>query len=1499
MRAFHRNIPLQRGVTGILVFAFAANIFANPTGMTVVSGSASAQQSGSKLNVNVGSPTAVLNWSSFNIQPGEATTFIQPSANSVVVNNIGGASASQIYGSLQANGIVVLLNPSGFYFGPNSFVSTAGLVVSTAQVEPPPNSGGTWEFNGPPPLASIVNYGQINAGKGGSVFLIAENIENHGTINAPEGNLGLAAGQTVLLSDRPDGRGMSMKVTLPSGSVDNFGNLIADGGTIFANAQVVNQNGFVQADSVQNQDGVIELVASDQLNLGANSKISARGDDSSPNSSGGNITLKSGNDFSDSLGSKIIATGGSQGGSGGNVEISAPNILSLNSKMDASAQPNSTAGKLFLDPDNIILDTSGGGSAGSGTVLAGDNPGSTLDLNVYDAFVGFSQIILQAKNNITLANGTFWSLSDATGTGSGQLTLEAGNNIIFEDGASIYDANSWSVTLKAGVNDFNAGTVQPGLGSIYLNGGSGQNLSGAILLNSGSIDLTAGMDIQIGSGSVATSGGGNISATAVAGSVNTGTDTGGYTYNLASSRNDTLYQVDASFPGTLGGISTANGGDVNITAGLDIISLLPTGNNITDAGSGAFGSGNITLAAGRNVEGHFIAANGTGVINAGNDAGTPTRELALSVISGGWTVNAAGDILLQEVRNPNGVFNKLGFTGSMTQHYFDYAPDAFVTLNGGNSVQLLGDGLPRNSGSFEQNIPAIYPSILDITAGAGGVVLGHNVILFPSPEGSLNVTTTAGGSLVGTLPGDLTQFIMSDSGQSQYTSSGAFGIADHAAVPVHLNHPTPVQLDISGDMDNILFIAPEAATINVGGNMNNSRFVGQNLHATDVTSINVVGDILNRNEFTSIMLSSTPDLSLLNQAYPSPFTDLFSHLHFDPATKTLTFQGRMNTIQLNALLGLQIQVLDQFGFPEVDAQGNPVLQTVSILDSSTALALFNASQNVPITPATGYILGGGGQFDITAHNFDLGATLGLQSVGPGNNAALAKYFTRGADIVVNLSGNLDMFSTTISSLNGGNIFVDAGGNVNAGSTTFAGNDQFARGIFTVADSSVTVIAGGDINVNGSRIATYDGGDILVESLDGNVDAGTGSKSSVPVEEFFVDPITRAVESYTPTISGSGILAITLPGAPQGIKFPASKNTVGNILVLTPNGNINASAGGIVQFSLNNMSSLAATATLIAGEQPILHNTGNQNGAVRILAYNATTKTWEWQEGTMQLVNVLNPKTGQVTQQVESENVLSDQNVVVFGSTIPLLKAGVPVLDANGHPVLLAHILKDDGSVLLDVNGDPLFVEGLDASGGQIVDASGKSLLDPSGGSVNCASVLDANGNQVFVIGRNISARNSGVIGSNVRLQATGNIAGNIFAANNLNVVALQTVNVSALSGGLSSVSGSDIKGTIISGGGINASADSIEASLLTEGTINTSGDAGGAQKGFSQGTAGSSTSQGLADDESAKKVAVSEDQDADLKKKEKGISLATKVGRVTVILPAKALSENQNSRNPL
>lgn len=1170
----HTDFTRLRSLQAGFVFAVCAApvAVAGPEGLSVGAGTASAIGNGSHLDVTA-SHNAVLNWQSFNIGASESVTFHQPSAGSVVWNNIHDANPSQIFGRIDANGFVVLMNPSGFYFGPDAHVSAAGLVVSTAIASPLDSGAGLfWQFNGAPPRASIVNYGRLNTGSGGSLFLIAENVANHGTLEAPHGSIGLVAGGEVLLSQRPDGLGLSAEVRLPAGSVDNTGRITADAGNIALHARVVNQAGLISADSVRERNGVIELVASDAIHLGENSTLSARGD-AGATSDGGRIVVKAERRLDDATGSRIDIRGGGQGGDGGFVELSAPELPAVRSTVDGTAAAG-RGGQLFIDPQDIVIGSSSNGGVGSGTVNPNDPP-TTLNLDVNSSFVGLSQIHLQATRNISVTTGTIWDLNASTGISSpgSVLRVEAGNNISIANGARIVAGEGWSVSLTAGRDFSRSSGVVSGTGNIALAG------SGAIEAGAGGISLLAGNNVTVATGYIRTTGGGDIDVQAVAGNINTGTRNNGFVFR------PTGYVVDAD----LGGISTAAGGDVTLNAGQDVISYLPlAGTLLTDAGSGAFGTepGNVTVTAGRDAQGHFVVRNGDGSISAGRNAGAASRLLAMSLVDGGWTVNAGADILLQEIRNPNGIFNNLGSTTSPFRHRFDYSADAFASLTAAGSVQLRGTALPRYADAFSQGMTPIYPGSLEINAGSGGVILGNDVTLFPSPTGNLSITTTDGGSLVGNRPGDLVQFVMSDSDRVQYRNFRDFGIDDHAAVPVHLNDPEPVRLNISGDMSGILLGVPKVAHIDIGGDMINSRFSGQNLRAGDVTRINVAGDIFNRNEFTTVPLATAPDFTpfLLDLVFP-PLTGALSGIQnqffYDPLARTLTFQGRMTGDQLQLLLNLPVRVFDANGIPQYLPNGDPVTRNIQVLSPEVAQALYALSQDVPQNADTGYRIGGGGKFEITANDLDLGATAGIVSYGPRANPALANLFTRGADISVALTGDLEMFSTTISSLNGGNISVLSGGEINVGSRTFVAPDSNARGIFTADRSDVTVIARGNINVNGSRIAAYDGGNVLVRSLEGDVDAGSGANGAAIVERIYVDPETRRILTYAPTIPGSGILATTFPPSLDS-GFPASVNSVGNITVETPRGDIIANSGGVVQIPLNGVGINSGTVTLTAG-----------------------------------------------------------------------------------------------------------------------------------------------------------------------------------------------------------------------------------------------------------------------------------------------------------------------------
>ena len=413
------------------MFAIVDLVRGNPVGGKAGQGSATFTTSGSQLTINT-SDRAFINWQSFNIGVGETTTFVQPSSSSVVWNQINDPNASQILGNLNANGYVILQNAAGFYVGGQASITTHGLMLTTAPINTPDLSGaGPWEFSAPPPTASIINYGHINITGGGSAFLIAHDIDNQGTITAPGGSVGLYAGQDVLVSSRPDGRGLSATVTLPEGSVNNSGKLIADGGSIALHAQVVNQGGLVQANSVQNVNGTIELVASDAVNLGAGSVISAHGD-SKGVSSGGSVTVKSGNTFSDLAGSSIDISGGTHGGNGGQLEISAANLGDIRSGINGRAAKGFRGGIFTMDPEEWLIDSS---------FISSHAP-------IFSSSSGLYEINVQADDTITFAANTVWNLADPGG--AALLTLSAGNDIIFNDGSGIKAAKNWSLSLSAG-----------------------------------------------------------------------------------------------------------------------------------------------------------------------------------------------------------------------------------------------------------------------------------------------------------------------------------------------------------------------------------------------------------------------------------------------------------------------------------------------------------------------------------------------------------------------------------------------------------------------------------------------------------------------------------------------------------------------------------------------------------------------------------------------------------------------------------------------------------------------------------------------------------------------------------------------------------------------------------------------------------------------------------------------------------------------------------------
>jgi hypothetical protein len=667
--------------------------------------------------------------------------------------------------------------------------------------------------------------------------------------------------------------------------------------------------------------------------------------------------------------------------------------------------------------------------------------------------------------------------------------------------------------------------------------------------------------------------------------------------------------------------------------------------------SGAYGreAGNVTVIAGNEILGNYLVRNGAGVLEAGvavqngnvtienptadigapATATTPVNPVSLSLMSGNWQVYAAQDIYLSEVRNPNGVFNQnkipvpagaysgnIDLSGTITtappteSYLSDYAPNAGAAFWAGNSITLGVGILPRNSVQAP-DVP-IFPPNLTLNAGAGGITVENSLLLYPSSQGSLTINDL--GNLNGTfIPnstggtgGTVTGITMSDSGLPNWTTFAG----GHAVIPLHLNDPNPVGVNVAGNIDTFALVVPTFAAITVGGNTLNFGFTGQNLSATQVSSISVAGDITYHGAVSSQPISDALPAGLFNSSL-STDPGVTADLLYDTATGNLLYGGIMTASDEAFLLNPTVYVVNSQGKPVLDAAGNPETKPVAFSSAqvesdyqAAIVALYAASQNASFTDTVGLNLNGPGTLNISAHTIDLGASGGIV-VNDLPLPSLTASDPYGANLNISLSGDLEMTTSKISNsgllgnIQIGDAAAPVGGTVDLGlQAGVFGAANAARGIFTSGGGNVSLTTEGDINVDGSRIATLDGGNINLTSLKGNVNAGSGGNGSVTADTVVQPGPNGGLESFgsahnaVNTLYGSGIIAVSLK---------ESTVPVGNITVDAVTGSINANAGGIEQVAYNHLVPSDAFINLNAGTDINAGNSGVIGSNIRVKA----------------------------------------------------------------------------------------------------------------------------------------------------------------------------------------------------------------------------------------------------------------------------------------------------------
>lgn len=1129
----------------------------------------------SHVTVNQATPLLGINWNSLGNNPGEVLRFNQPSASAIVLNRVVGTDPSQFLGSLIANGSVIVINPNGVFFGPQSQVNVNGLVASSLNITDTNFLNGRYSFDGTAANGSVRNEGQITAGPFG-VYLLAPNVTNNGVIKSPDGHIALAAGTTAYLSDRADGRGFLVEVKAPTGEALNLKSLLADGGQVSMIGRLVTQSGLVQANTVRQQNGRIELVASDRATLTAGSVTTAKGDGQSI-SNGGTILAKSSLTTGQTKfeeGAVVDVSGGVSGGNGGFAELSGSSVT-LGGRFFAAAAQGYRGGRFLIDPITSQVTTADFQSfSGSGASDVEFRSPDGADLNV--------------NANFDLSS---WVLPVGQ---AGVLRFTAGHDLIF----GAFSATSIRNGPLSGPGAVNRWDYVGSAGhDIVLNGAELRTGLG------GSISLSAGHDLklQLSAGAqpnLRTVTGGNITLNAggdlVASSIRQQGVTGPYTGIRLQGPGDLTINVGGDFKGG----STVNGqlagpgfvlsdGKARVTVGGNIgapdsYATFTIGNRTVDSqGTETRSVVDLQVTAGKdlylgNVQDKGIAEGAQGLSS-------------VNLASSASFTSLAGDIHLQPVGSDARPLTRIlpasfqlnAATGNILLHSdadFWPSPNGTITFSAGNSILGVGSnssGIPQialcQSSCLQPSVTAPPdPSTISLTAVRGDISslkfnfssplpkkvtlsagndirevlgtfslpdLGRDATGKPIPA----VTIAAGRDIDFTFPAGRNTtdsgFIFGGTGTARISAGRTLDLADSRGLALRFDSNTPTT---DANKGGLLDIA-------VGGDLKMSK---SKISSENGANIFIHGLDVNRLDGKSVVLDGGTQVATT------------------ATLTTMTFQGQTvlavggQPVQRNDGSPIVVDpknpdpfILDKIGKPIYLVDGRPALgvdQLPLLADPKDAIA-GKEVLTVGGTPAFGIsnkliVVDRSAPASFTSGDLSYGTLVldrtpvkladGTIVVVANGKVALAQAATNG----LSSDGQPTMTNGTLGVLVGNrpaSLVEPLGGSMNVGTSQNSVN--FQTGIVTLRGGSITAKAAGDINVALSRIATFGAGDvkggsITLTSTTGDINAGFGSRNDVAsfvIDQGvkrdaqgnpIIDPVTRKEvhELFFAQVPASGI-----------------------------------------------------------------------------------------------------------------------------------------------------------------------------------------------------------------------------------------------------------------------------------------------------------------------------------------------------------------------------------------
>ncbi len=728
------------------------------------------------MTVNQSSQRAVIDWNSFNVGSQAKVQFNQPGSNAVVLNQILGNNASQIYGQISANGQVFLSNPNGVYFSPTAQVNVGGLVATTGKANVDDFMAGNTSFSRQGATGSVVNDGQLNAALGGYIALLAPEVRNQGVVVAQAGTAALASGEAITLNFNNSNTGLAGITTTPqtiAALVENRSAVLAEGGQIILSAHalaslqgsIVKNSGQLSASSLSDKGGKIVLMA-DSIALTSTSQIQASGAtaggtvlvggdwqgsgdtrqatkvsmaqgasieaNATQNGDGGKVVLWSDVSNANSL-TQVegrIEAKGAGTGSGGQVETSGHTL-----QVGAQTQVNTGGGEWLLDPSDITI-SSGTTTDINYSVVSTINtytPTSGVATSVVNAStlvgnLGSNNVTITTTNattagsgagNITVAANLSWSSAYAlTLTAAGGISGTGNISMTGATGTGLIFNQAGNSTYSGNISGTNAKLTKQGAGNLTLTGSN--TYGGLTTVSAGT--LKAGVSSAFGTGGITLS---NDAALDLNGQTLTNSGTLTLVGTVLSGVGG-LYNSNAA-AATYNGPVTFNVGNnnfVKISATAGLINL----NTITGVGNG-------TLMLG----GGF-----GGVVNGRINTSVNTISIDSS---SSWTFNAANTITSGTMNLNSGIL-KLGVTNALGSVSGD-SPGTVTVMDGAaldlNGVSftpttafvLNGAGVSKGTGTTG----ALFNSGNVASSMGNYLFLGSNSLIV-ADNGAINLTLT-------------------------------------------------------------------------------------------------------------------------------------------------------------------------------------------------------------------------------------------------------------------------------------------------------------------------------------------------------------------------------------------------------------------------------------------------------------------------------------------------------------------------------------------------------------------------------------------------------------------------------------------------------------------------------------------------------------------------------------------------------------------------------------